>query len=66
MSKIRLVGKNDDKERRVRVMAVSVKPTPIFKGEDAKKFLENMDNPKYDKDFFDNCKELSKIFKVKK
>lgn len=43
-------------------MPVSIKPTPVFKGETAKKLLKQMENPTDKTEFFKKCKEASKIF----
>lgn len=43
-------------------MSVSIKPTPVFRGESAKKLIKQMENPTDKTEFFNKCKELSKIF----
>lgn len=50
----------------VDVMAVSVKSTPIFKGEDAKKLIEVINNPTDKSELFKKCSNYAKIFNVKK
>lgn len=45
-------------------MPVSTKPTPVFKGEAAKKLLKQMENPTDKTELFKKCKEASKIFTI--
>jgi hypothetical protein len=50
----------------VDVMAVSMKTSPILKGKDAEKFIDSMNKPNSNADFFKSCKESAKRnFKVK-
>lgn len=53
------IGRDKNCIKEVEAMAVSVKPTPIFVGESAKRLME------YSKDnteLFRKCKDLAKIF----
>lgn len=52
--------------KEVDILAVSIKPSPVLKGSDAKKLLEEMSKPSNNKDLFKKCKELSLSFKEKK
>jgi len=45
-------------------MPVSIKPSPIIKGEGAKKINELRNNPADKTLLWDKCKELSKIFET--
>ncbi len=38
-------------------MAASIKPSPVLKGNDAKKFKELMNKPNNNAEFFKRCKE---------
>lgn len=53
-------------ESKVKKMAVSLKPMPVFKGEKARQLLKGLDNPKSNKDFFAKLESTAKIIKVKK
>lgn len=45
------------------ILAIS-KPSPILKGTNVKKLLDEMESPKDLNEFFKHCKESSKKFKV--
>lgn len=45
-------------------ISVSIKPTPIIKGEAAKKLLKDLSNPADNSEFYKKCKEEAKIFTV--
>ena len=63
MDKRQTGNMRNDKE--VDVLAVSMKPSPIFKGESAKKIIDAMSKPSNNAELFKKCKELSKIFTMK-
>jgi hypothetical protein len=46
-------------------MSVSIKPTPIIKGEYAKKLLKELENPKDNSEILKKCAEAAKIFTMK-
>jgi len=46
-------------EVEVNMMAVSIKPAPVFSGEAAKKLLQLMENPKDNTAIFKKCVELA-------
>ena len=48
------------------IMAVSIKPTPVFKGDAAKKIGREMSNPRDNSKVFEKCERLSKRFEAKK
>lgn len=47
------------------VMAVSVRPSPIIKGEAAKKLLDAMNKPTNNTELFKKCEQASKLFVTK-
>ena len=51
--------------KEVDVLAVSMRPSPILKGNDAKRLLAKMENPPNNKAVFEKSRELAKIFKIK-
>jgi hypothetical protein len=60
------ISSNNSPQEEVDVLAVSMKPSPILKGVNAKKLLDEMAKPKDNTEFFNRCKETSKKFKVVK
>jgi len=52
-------------EVEVNIMAVSIKPAPVFSGDAAKKLLQLMENPKDNTAIFKKCVELAKQLKEK-
>lgn len=63
------MGKSNRKQRdekgEVDIMAVSIKPAPVFKGQAAKDLLCKVENPTSKKELLAKCEELGKIFKEK-
>lgn len=52
------------KKQGVDKMAVSLKATPIFKGEAAKKLIYDFDNPKDNSAIFKKCSDYAKSIKI--
>lgn len=44
-------------------VAVSIKPSPVFKGKAAEKLIRQIENPTSKKELLAKCIEMSKIFK---
>ena len=57
--------KYDSTKEELEIMAVSVKPTPVFTGEAAKKLIEKIEKPTDKTELFKKCEQLSKIFTLK-
>jgi len=53
----------EEKKKEVDILAVSIKPSPILKGEPAKRLVLLMDKPTDKTKLFEKCKKLSTIFK---
>lgn len=46
----------------VELLAVSMKSTPVFKGDAAKRLIDNLENPKDNSELFEKCRESAKMF----
>lgn len=58
--------KETEGEVEVEMMAVSMKPAPVFTGSAAKKLIERLENPKDNTAIFQKCIELAKAIREKK
>ncbi len=59
------ISHDKDCAKEVDVLAVSMRPSPILKGNNAKRLLAKMENPSNNKAVFEKSRELAKIFKIK-
>lgn len=58
-------NRQEGEEIEVELMAVSIKPAPVFTGKAARKLLDLMENPKDNSAIFKKCIELAKQLKEK-